>query len=548
MVKLGKVLAGIGSVALVMTLAACGQSKQSSSNKQLADKQVLNLSTTETVSTLDSAKASESVSLTQLYHTDEGLYRLGKNSKLENALATHTTVSKDGLTYTFKLRDDDKWNNGQTVTAKDFVYAWRRVVAPKTAAGYAYLFEGVKNYDAISKGKMSANQLGVSAPNKTTLVVKLSEPVPYFKLLLAFPTFFPQQQSAVEKYGSQYGTTSQKTAYNGPFKSVGWTGTNNTWKLAKNPNYWDKHDVHLNTINFQVVKSPSTGLNLYNQKKLDVTPLSGTQVANYAKTAGFQKFVGGSTMYLQMNQKRVKALKNVKVRQALAQAINKSALANKVLRDGSTAPKGFVSTNLTQNPKTKADFADDAYVKSGVTYDLANAKKLWAAGMKQVGQKTLTLDLLSDDTDQAKTTTQYLQDQLERLPGLKVNITNVPYKNRLARSASGKFDLVMSSWGADFADPINFLALAQTGNSTNNGDWSNATFDQLIKASSTTDATNAEKRYDDLVNAEKVLMKDQGVIPLYQPATAELWRPTVHGYVWNPAGMSRGYKEVYVTK
>ncbi|KRL75826.1 ABC transporter periplasmic protein [Secundilactobacillus paracollinoides DSM 15502 = JCM 11969] len=110
---------------------------------------------------------------------------------------------------------------------------------------------------------MSPDKLGVSAPNDSTLVVKLSKPVPYFKLLLAFPTFFPEQQSMVEKYGSKYRTSSATSAYDGPFKSEGWNGTNNTWKLVKNPNYWDKKNVHLSTINFQVVKSPATGLNLY---------------------------------------------------------------------------------------------------------------------------------------------------------------------------------------------------------------------------------------------------------------------------------------------
>lgn len=545
---LKKVIIGLGSVALALTLAACGNQSSQSGSGKMADKQVLNLSTTDTISTLDDSQASESISLTQLYSTGEGLYRLGKDSKLENALAKSSTESKDGLTYTFKLRTNDKWQNGQKVTAKDFVYSWRRTADPKTKAGYAYIYDGLKNFSAIQNGKMSPDKLGVSAPNDSTLVVKLSKPVPYFKLLLAFPTFFPEQQSMVEKYGSKYGTSSATSAYDGPFKSEGWNGTNNTWKLVKNPNYWDKKNVHLSTINFQVVKSPATGLNLYEQKKLDVTPLSGTQVANYKNKAGFKTFVGGSMEYLQINQRHNKALKNLKVRQALSQIINKQALATSVLRDGSTAPKGFVSTNFYKNPKTGADFATDAYVKSGVTYNAKNAKKLWREGMKEVGEKKLTLTLLSDDTDQAETTTQYLQDQFQKLPGLKVNIDNVPNKNRLARSSSGNFDLVISSWGADFADPINFLDLQTKSNPTNNGHWVNSEYDKLISASSNQDANNKQKRYEDLVNAEKILMKDQGVIPLYQPSVTELWRPTIHGYVWNPAGMSRGYKEVYITQ
>ncbi|WP_290123100.1 ABC transporter substrate-binding protein [Secundilactobacillus odoratitofui] len=171
----------------------------------MATDQTLNLSTTETISSLDNSSASESVSLTALYSTNEGLYRLGNNSKIENALATHTTVSKDGLKYTFTLRQNDKWNDGQPVTAKDFVYSWRRTANPKTAAGYAYLFEGIKNFDAIQKGKMSPSKLGVSAPSKNKLVVTLSEPVPYFKLLLAFPTFFPEQQSLSQSMASNTG-------------------------------------------------------------------------------------------------------------------------------------------------------------------------------------------------------------------------------------------------------------------------------------------------------------------------------------------------------
>lgn len=122
-----------------------------------------------------------------------------------------------------------------------------------------------------------------------------------------------------------------------------------------------------------------------------------------------------------------------------------------MLRDGSTAPKGFVSTNFFKNPKTGADFASDAYEKSGVAYNEAKAKKLWAQGLKQVGKKKVHLSLLSDDTDQSKKTTQYLQSQFNKLPGLSITIHNVPTKSKLSRSTSGDFDLVISSWGADFA-------------------------------------------------------------------------------------------------
>lgn len=170
------------------------------------------------------------------------------------------------------------------------------------------------------------------------------------------------------------------------------------------------------------------------------------------------------------------------------------------------------------------------------------------AGLKASGTKQLNLTLMCDDTSVTKTVAQYIQAELQKMPNVKVSINTLPYKTRLSRSNSGNFDLVISSWGADFADPINFLSLMATGNTNNNGDFSDATYDALIKRSENQDANRPTARYNDLVKAEKRLMTQQGVVPLYQPATAELWNSKVKGYVWNPAGMSRGYQWMKVEK
>lgn len=547
----GKHIGALLGITLLVVggLAACGKSSsQSSGQGQLAAKQTVNLSAKSEVTTLDVSKASDSTSLTMLYHTQEGLFRLGKNEKLINALATKTKVSKDGTRYVFNLRRNNKWNDGKPVTAHDFVYSWQRTVNPKTASEYAYLMAGVKNYKQIQSGKMKPSKLGVKALNNYRLEVTLSKPVAYFKLLLAFPTFFPQEQSVVEKEGSNYGHSGSATAYDGPFKMTKWTGTSQSWKLVKNSKFWDHKDITLKSLNFQVVSNASTGLNLFQKKSLDATTLDGTQVANLKNNPNLKTYVGGTTYYMQMNQKRIKALRNVKVRKALSLAIDKQQLAKRVLRDGSKAPLGFVSQNLTQNPKTKKDFAKDAYVKEGVTHNLPQAKKLMKAGLKASGTKQLNLTLMCDDTSVTKTVAQYIQAELQKMPNVKVSINTLPYKTRLSRSNSGNFDLVISSWGADFADPINFLSLMATGNTNNNGDFSDATYDALIKRSENQDANRPTARYNDLVKAEKRLMTQQGVVPLYQPATAELWNSKVKGYVWNPAGMSRGYQWMKVEK
>ncbi|WP_412989794.1 peptide ABC transporter substrate-binding protein [Pediococcus siamensis] len=534
----------VGVVALASTfaLAACG-SKDSSSSKQS-----VNFEESAEIATMDQSKVTDVVGFTQLGNTQEGLYRLGKKSSVHNALATSTKESKDGKTWTFTIRKNAKWSNGDPVTAKDFVYSWQRTVNPKTASEYAYLFSGIKNADKIMAGKVNYKQLGIKAEGNYKLVVTLDRPIPYFKLLMGFPTFYPQDQKVVEKYGSKYGTASDKLVYNGPYKQVGWTGTNLSWKLEKNNNYWDKKDVKMDSIHYQVVKDASTGLNLYNSKKLDVANITGNQVAQYKNNKDYILRKKSSMFYLQYNMKKEKVFQNAKIRKAISLAINRKQLTGKVLADGSGNPKGLVSTGLASNPKTGEDFASEAEVKSAVTQNLTEAKKLMAEGLKEEGKSSLSFTLLGDDTASTKQITEFLQSQIEKIPNVKVSLQNVPFKTRLTNSSNGKFDVVLSAWGADFSDPISFLQLFVTGNAQNNGGFSNKQYDKLIKASNTTDATNPEKRWNDMVQAEKILMNEQGVAPVFQQAQSQLWNSKLKGVVYNSAGVNFDYKNLHLTK
>ena len=539
--KLAKIAAA-GSVAALcaLTLGACG-SKSSDS----ASKQVLNWNESAELPTMDLSKATDVVSFDTLNNTMEGLYRLGKDSKIEPGLATKTKVSSDGLTYTFTLRKDAKWSNGDKVTAKDFVYSWRRTLDPKTNSQYAYLFEGIKNATDVMNGKKSTKEVGVKADGDYKLVVTLDKQIPYFKLLMGFPTFFPQNQKAVEKYGSKYGTASKYMCYDGPFNLTKWTGTNLSWSLKKSDNYWDKKNVKLDSINFKVNKSNSTAYNLYQSGKLDATSLSAEQAKQLKGQSGYTVRQAASTFYFQYNQTKPE-FQNKKIRQAISMAIDRKEFVNKVLGNGSIPAKGLVSTGLaTRNGK---DFADASYVKDGVTVNLAKAKKLWAEGLKEIGKDSLTFGLLSDDTDAAKKTTEFIQSAIEsNLKGAKVECANVPFKTRLNRTNQGQFDIVISAWGADFADPISFLDMFTSINSYNAGKWKNAQYDKLIEASKSTDAGNSGKRWDDLVSAEKILIQEQGISPLYQQATAWMVKPKVKGVIYNSAGANYNFKNAYVS-
>ena len=539
--KLAKVAAA-GSVAALcaLTLGACG-SKSSDS----ASKQVLNWNESAELPTIDLSKATDVVSFDTLNNTMEGLYRLGKDSKIEPGLATKTKVSSDGLTYTFTLRKDAKWSNGDKVTAKDFVYSWRRTLDPKTNSQYAYLFEGIKNATDVMNGKKSTKEVGVKADGDYKLVVTLDKQIPYFKLLMGFPTFFPQNQNAVEKYGSKYGTASKYMCYDGPFNLTKWTGTNLSWSLKKSDNYWDKKNVKLDSINFKVNKSNSTAYNLYQSGKLDATSLSAEQAKQLKGQSGYTVRQAASTFYFQYNQTKPE-FQNKKIRQAISMVIDRKEFVNKVLGNGSIPSKGLVSTGLaTRNGK---DFADASYVKDGATVNFAKAKKLWAEGLKEIGKDSLTFGLLSDDTDGAKKTTEFIQSAIEsNLKGAKVECANVPFKTRLNRTNQGQFDVVISAWGADFADPISFLDMFTSNNSYNAGKWKNAQYDKLIEASKSTDAGNAGKRWNDLVSAEKILIQEQGISPLYQQATAWMVKPKVKGVIYNSAGANYNFKNAYVS-
>lgn len=547
MSKLKGVLAGVATISLGMLLAACGNGN--SSSKSAAQSGTLNLSTTAPLDTIDISK---STGFGQTGNVFESFYRLGKNGKPTAGLAKTGTVSKDGKTWTFKIRDS-KWSNGDPIVAQDFVYSWRRNLNPKTASPYAYLFSGVKNADAIIAGKKSPNALGISAPDKKTVVVKLNRPIAYFKVLMAYPLFGPQNEKVVKKYGNRYATEAQYQVYSGPFKIKGWNGTNDTWSFVKNNDYWDKKSVKLNKIHYQVVKSNNTGYQMYQQGKLDLTPLSSEQVKNLKSNNDFTQYPYSLVRFLLYNFKdknavNRKALNNKNIRLALSLSIDRDIVTKKVLGNGSTLPTGFVANDLASNPKTGIDFAKEQSVNNTVDYNSALAKKYWKKGLQEIGQKNLTFDVLSSndeaDSDQL---TQYLQSQwTKELKGLKINITNIPEKSSDSRAQQGNFDIYLSHWGGDFNDPMTFMQIPMTGTSYNYGKWSNSTYDNLVKKAGNEDANNPEKRWNDLVKAAKIVNGNQAITPIYQQTTAYLQNKRVHGLIHNTAGTQWSYKYAYV--
>ncbi|WP_408954079.1 peptide ABC transporter substrate-binding protein [Lactiplantibacillus plantarum] len=546
--KKRSVLAVVMSLVLVTVLAACGKhNSQSSGNGKYASSQVLNLSYPSSLDSIDISNMSGYGSTGNIF---ESLYRLGKNGSITPGLAKSTKVSKDGKTYTFTIRNA-KWSDGSKITAQDFVYSWKRTVTPATKSQYAYLFSGVKNADEIVAGKKSPSTLGVKAQGEHTFIVTLDKPITYFKKLMTYPLFGPISEKAVKKWGSKYATKAQYMLYSGPFKLTGWTGTNNSWQFVKNNQYWDKKAVHLQKINYTVNESTTTTLNLFQEKKLDLTQLASEQVKNMKSSSDYTTYPYSITAFLvynfqDSNATIKKALNNAKIRQAISLSINRKTLVKNVIGDASTVSKTFVPQDLVKDAKTDKDFADESTVKNSTSYNKALAQKLWKQGLKETGIKKLSIQLLASNDEPNKPISQYLKSALEKnLDGLTVNI---PSKVASSRAQSGDFDLYLSGWGADFNDPISHLQIMTNNSGYNYGKYNSSTYNALVNKAQNQDANDTSARWQDMINAEKTIMKDQGITPLYQTVYSYLQNPKVKGIIHNTAGTQWNYKYAYIAK
>ncbi|MFW8599300.1 peptide ABC transporter substrate-binding protein [Enterococcus innesii] len=543
---------GYGVVAVCgIVLAGCSTGGTSSTDESssgsgtAAAEQIFNVVVQQEMPSADLSLATDTISFSALNNVYEGLYRLDAESKPEPAGAAELAeVSEDGLTYKLKLREDAKWSNGEPVTAADYVFGWQRTVSAETGSEYAYLFAPVTNAEAITAGEKDASELGIKAVSDYELEITLTTPTPYFQYLLAFPSFFPQSQAVVEDNGDQYASTSDNAVYNGPFVLAGFDGpgTDTEWSYEKNDQYWDKETVKLDTINVSVVKESSTSLNLFQDGQADDVILTGELAQQMANDEAFVSEPLARTSYIELNQREEDSpFRNEDLRKAISYAIDRDALVTSILGDGSLASTGLIPKGMTFNPTDNTDFVDEA--ESVIEYDQEKAKEHWEKAKEALGIDSLSFEILASDTDSTKKAIEYIQSAIQdTLDGVKVSLSPVPFSVRLDRSNSGDFDVVMGGWGADYADASSFTDLFVTDNSYNRGRWTSEEYDAAVKSSATTNAGNPDARWQDLLDAEKIIMDQQGVIPVYQNVEAHLRAPKVKGVVSHGAGAQYDYK------
>lgn len=542
-----------------LSLAACGNGggkiNDSGASKGADGKpsgeQIFRVNEVQEMPSADLSIATDTISYTALNNVYEGIYRLNLDNKPEPAGAfEEAEISEDGITYKINLNEKSKWSDGQPVKAEDYVYGWQRTVDPATASEYAYLYNVVKNGEDITAGKKDKSELGIKAVGEYELELTLEKATPYFDYLLAFPSFFPQRKDIVEKYGEKYAATSENAVYNGPFVLDGFDGpgTDTKWSYKKNKDYWDADTVQLNEVQVNVVKEAPTSYNLFQDGQADDVQLTGELAQQAANDPQLVIQKEASTQYMELNQIDEKSpYKNENLRKAISYSIDRKSLVEKILGDGSVEPKGLVPANMSKSPDGEEDFTKAANDK--IVYDKEKAKEYWQKAKKELGIKSLDIDILSSDADSSKKTVEYIQGAIqENLEGTKVTVSPVPFSVRLDRANKGDFKAVIGGWGADYVDPSSFLDLFQTGVPYNRGHYNNPEYDKLVKEAATINANDPEKRWVNLVDAEKIIMGDMGVIPLYQKAEAHLRAEKVKNVGFHPAGAQYDYKWTYISE
>ncbi|NKJ03929.1 MULTISPECIES: peptide ABC transporter substrate-binding protein [Rhizobium] len=440
--------------------------------------------------------------------------------------AASWTISADQKVYTFKLRDGIKWSDGTPVTAQDFVFAFQRLMDPKTAAQYAYLQYTIKNAEKINKGEIKdLTQLGVKAIDDKTLEITLENPTPYFLNALMHYTAYPLPKHVVEAKGDSW-VKVENIVTNGPYKPVEWVPGSHVSNV-KNDQYYDAKDVKIDKVNFYTLEDQSAALKRYRAGEFDIlTSFPADQYEwiqkNLPGQAHVVPFLG--TYYYVLNATKP-PFNDKRVRQALSMAVNREVIGPKILGTGELPMYSWV-------PPGTANYGEPAYVSwkdEPYKQKVEEAKKL----LKEAGfgpDHPLKAQLRYNTNDNHKRIAVAIAAMWKPL-GVDIELYNTETKVHYDEMQRGQVEIGRAGWLADYNDPINFLNLLSTGVEMNYGRWSNPDYDALIKQGN--EEIDLKKRAEIYKKAEQLALDDSAAIPIYYYVSQNIVAPKVQGFVDN---------------
>ena len=454
----------------------------------------------------------------------EGLLSQDADGNLVPGVATHYTASDGNTTYTFILRRDAKWSNGDPVTAHDFVYGWRRAVDPATASPYGWYLELTQmvNAKVILAGEMEPAELGVEALDDHTLEVKLNTPLPYFPAMTTYATLFPAHRTTIEAHGDDW-TAPGNMVSNGAYV-LGEVVLNEYHTRVKNPMYWDADKVVVEKVTGLVINDSNQALTRYRAGELDhLEPLPPGQFPALKSELPDQatSVPRLCSYYYAINHTGSgdPALHDVRVRSALSMAIDRNVIVDQVLKGGQ-----WPAFNFTHRKTAGFEMPDIAYGKLSQGQRDAEAKRL----MEETGIEDLTLTLIYNTSESHKQIATVIGQMWKQKLGVETELANFEWKTYLTIRSNQEFDLARSGWCGDYNEASTFLDLLTTTHGANDGKYSSERVDELMRASKT-----AEHPNEIYSKVEQILADEMAIIPIYHYANTFLLSADIKGWPYN---------------
>ncbi|WP_099320277.1 peptide ABC transporter substrate-binding protein [Anaerococcus sp. Marseille-P3625] len=533
-----------------MILSACGGgnnggnnggNKEGSNNEQSVAQEeegkkdgVLDINIASEPETIDPQLNTAADGAIMLNHLFESLIRWDDdgngNAVLKPGMAESWEVSEDGLTWTFKLRDA-KWSDGKPVTAEDFVYAWNRLVDPKTGADYEYMLDMVKGYEE--------KKLDISAPDEKTFVVNLNVKCPYFEEICAFPAVMPVRKDIIEAHKTWTQDPSTLIS-NGPFKLEKWDH-NSVLSMVKNEEYYDADSVKAEKLAFHLQDDQNAIYASYRSGDLDFVnsvPQEEVKKLLDSKELKVKPYVG--TYFVCFNTEK-EPFNDPKVRKAFSLAIDRNFIVNQVTGQGQQAATGYVPAGVYDAKGADGDdfrtTGGDYYSIKDEDYDknVEEAKKLMEeAGFKD-GEGFPQIEYLYNTDENHKAIAEALQNMWQEKLGVQVSLQNQDWNVFLKERKEGNYNIARHGWIADYNDPMSFIDMWLTGGGNNDAQYSNPEFDKFVKAAKATSDQN--ERMENMHKAEDILIGEDNVVaPLYFYTNSYMIKPNIKGMYYTPLG------------
>lgn len=542
--KLRKILAMVMALALLCaTFTACGDTSGTSSSagtsstaSETGDSSAaeegetatggsggtLNMRNTMEPTSLNTLLATYAYDFTPINAMIECLYRDDENDVPQPAGAETVDISDDKLVYTFHLREDATWSNGDPVVATDYEFAWQQALNPKVASDYAYMLYFIHNAEPYFNGEVEWSEVGVKVIDDHTLEVTLDNPLPYATDLFAFPTLAPINQKFYEEVGAdKYATDAEYFCCNGMYELTEWSH-NSEIVFEKREDYWNAAEVGPDKIVYKIITDSQAGLNSYLSREIDYTDLDSGEVVQQAEAAGFEVGVkpARSSYYLIVNTED-EFMSNQNLRLALAYSIDKQALVDTVYQNDnqpmtSFTPPAIMGAAGADGPTFQEALLEERGEMYPASGDLEKAQEYLQAALEELGCTVDELNLSIDCADDSlrRNCATFLQEQWRQNLGIEnITVNSMQTKQVAANRQSGDYCMSLGGWSPDYNDAINFLDLWVTDGGNNDSFWSNEEYDNLI-AQATAEA-DEEVRQQYLFDAEEILAAEMPVIPLY---------------------------------